>query len=73
MQLIKLQFKNFHEKTEIKQNRKQMKIDQKYHIGHTNILRRKFRLKHRNYLCSGNVEDSKELQHPVGATCLSRF
>ena len=34
MQLNKLQFKNFQE-TEIKQNQKQMKIVQKYHIAHT--------------------------------------
>ena len=59
MQLIKLQFKNFHE-TQIKQNRKQMRIVQKCHIAHSNILRRKFRLEHCNYLCSGEVKDSKE-------------
>ena len=41
MQLFKLQFQNFQE-TEIKQNRKQMKIVQKYHIAHTYILRTKF-------------------------------
>ena len=34
MQLIKLQFKNFHE-TKIKQNRNKMKIVQQYHIVHT--------------------------------------
>ena len=37
-----------------------MKIVQKDHIAHTYILRTKFRLKHRNNLCSGEVKDSKE-------------
>ena len=41
MQLIKLQFKNFQE----------TEILQKYHIGHTYILRTQIRLKHRNNLC----------------------
>ena len=58
MQLIKLQFKKFQE-TEIKQNQKQMKILQKYHIGHTYILRTQIRLKHRNNLCS-ETKDFKE-------------
>ena len=58
MQLIKLHFKNFQE-TEIKQNRKQMKILQKY-IGHTYILRTQIRLKQGNNLCSGEVKNSKE-------------
>ena len=59
MQLIKLQLKNFQE-TEIKQNRKQMQIVQKYHIAHAYILPTKCRLKHRKNLCSGEVKDSKE-------------
>ena len=64
MQLIKLQFKNFQE-TEIKQNRKQMKIVQKYHIAHTYILHTKFRLKHRKNLCSGEVKEKLRWALPV--------
>ena len=59
MQLIKLQFKNFQE-TEIRQNRKQMQIVQKYHIAHAYNLPTKCRLEHRNNLCSGEVKNSNK-------------